>query len=70
MYRISYILRGRHHYSEDDEKEDGKSMVQSVDDVVIIPHIYFSDTANSADQTGSHHGSRVESEKNTALIFS
>ena len=69
MYWVSYILGGWHHYSEDDEKDDGVSVMKSVDDVVIIAYIDFCDTSDSADQTVHHHGGRVESEKNTALIF-
>ena len=53
MYWVSYVLRGRYHYSEDDEKDDSESMVQAVDEVVIVPNIYLSDAGNSADSSCS-----------------
>ena len=49
MYWVSYILGGWHHYSEDDEKDDGVSVMKSVDDVVIIAYIDFCDASDSAD---------------------
>lgn len=68
MDGIANILRGGNHYSEDDEKEDCVSVVQTVGDVVIVAHVNLGDAANSADQTVGHHWYRQVMKKKTTAM--
>ncbi len=55
VYGVTNILRCWHHYSEDDQEDTCVAVVQSVNVVIIIANVNFSDITNCTDQAGGHH---------------